>query len=672
METETDDLSPWFIGAQAENRELFEQLLLEFVQDHMYWRRNFHPDDPPSISALSSQSPAYRNGVARMKDELHALSAALKSSVPLSSPRYMGHMLSDPLIPGLLAQMLALPYNPNNVSEEAAPVTIDLELKVGLQLARMLGYNDDPGRLPCAFGYLTAGGTLANYLALQVLRAVKYYPLALQRGMQRMGITAPEGDSLREIADADPARLANLPVAASIAAYESWQAFLLGETDLDWRTRLAAAVSEGRIETMGSYAFFLAHRGHCTSPTILVAETAHYSWTKAVRLLGIGESGLVRVPTRGMRLDPAALERTLMASHKIGQDVLCVVGVLGTTEYGTLDPVHEIVAARERWQEKGLGFAIHVDAAWGGYLATLFRGEDGNLLPREAVADRFRYFPSEATYAAFSALGRADSVTVDPHKLGYLPYGVGGAYVCRDYRCMDFVAAGAPYLGRARPLESGETAYHAKFRHLGSYILEGSKPGFAAAAAYVTHRLLPLDSEHFGQLLRHGVQNAECFYDHINALRERVKDEVRVSVPIEPDSNLVCIAFNPVGNEAVAVANDFTARVYEHLRIDRSIPLQARAFFGSSTMLYRRMLQQGDAARILDELGLACHTFTISPEVPERDADGLLVLRHTLMNPWLRDNVNHIDYIEKYCHYLEQLLRAAVREQLPGQGISTA
>jgi hypothetical protein len=36
--------------------------------------------------------------------------------------------------------MLTLPYNPNNVSEDAAPVTIDLEIQAGLQLARMLGY----------------------------------------------------------------------------------------------------------------------------------------------------------------------------------------------------------------------------------------------------------------------------------------------------------------------------------------------------------------------------------------------------------------------------------------------------------------------------------------------------------------------------------------------------
>ena len=81
-----------------------------------------------------------------MRRELHQLSAALKKSVPFHSPRYIGHMASDLLLPGLAAQILTLPYNPNNVSEDAAPVTVELEVQVGLQLAGMLGYVNDPAR----------------------------------------------------------------------------------------------------------------------------------------------------------------------------------------------------------------------------------------------------------------------------------------------------------------------------------------------------------------------------------------------------------------------------------------------------------------------------------------------------------------------------------------------
>ncbi len=657
---ETNESFSWFIGAQAENHQLFESILLEYLQDHMYWRRNFHPDDPPSISAQSAHSPENLDFIARLKDELYALSASLKSSIPLSSPRYMGHMLSDPLIPGLLAQMLTLPYNPNNVSEEAAPVTIELEVKVGLQLARMIGYNDDPNEAPCAFGYLTAGGTLSNYQALQVLRSVKYYPLALQTGMLHMNVKPPPGGILERVMNSDPAVLNNFSVAESIAAREAWLEFLDRDVPALQRSSLEKAVNGARIETLGTHAFFSLHRKHCSAPVVLVPETAHYSWIKAVRLLGIGESGLMRIPTRAMRLDPEALEHALAAADKINQTVLCVVGVLGTTEYGTFDPIHELVAARERWHEKGLGFAVHADAAWGGYLATLFRNGDGSTPPHEKTREPFKYFPSEHVYSAFRDLAQADSVTVDPHKLGYLPYGVGGAYVCRDHRCVDFVATDAPYLGRPAPRESGELAYFRKFRRLGTYILEGSKPGSAAAAAYVTHRVLPLDRDHFGKLLSQSVQDAEHFYDRMLAMRDRIKDQVHLSVPIEPDSNLVCIAFNPAGNDSMAVANNFTEGLFNHLRVDRNVPLQTRAFFSSSTMLYKRMLRSADIGRVLDELGIAAFTFTEIPENPERDADGLLVLRHTLMNPWLRNNANRIDYIEKYCLYLEQLLRRLV------------
>ena len=73
----------------------------------------------------------------------------------------------------------------------------------------------------------------------------------------------------------------------------------------------------------------------------------------------------------------------------------------------------------------------HVDAAWGGYLATLFRNEDGSLHTREDVAQSFQHFPSTGVFNAVAALGHSDSVTVDPHKLGYLPYGACLLYTSR-------------------------------------------------------------------------------------------------------------------------------------------------------------------------------------------------------------------------------------------------
>ena len=105
-------LYPAFLGPYGENDALLEKLLVEFLRDHVYWRRNVHPEDPPAIPTRAAQQPAFQAFEAHMRQELHALSAALKRSVPFHSPRYMGHMVSDLLLPGIAAQMLALPYNP--------------------------------------------------------------------------------------------------------------------------------------------------------------------------------------------------------------------------------------------------------------------------------------------------------------------------------------------------------------------------------------------------------------------------------------------------------------------------------------------------------------------------------------------------------------------------------
>jgi hypothetical protein len=44
------DLASIFLGPKAENADVFERLLLEAVRDHVFWRRNFHPEDGLDVS----------------------------------------------------------------------------------------------------------------------------------------------------------------------------------------------------------------------------------------------------------------------------------------------------------------------------------------------------------------------------------------------------------------------------------------------------------------------------------------------------------------------------------------------------------------------------------------------------------------------------------------------
>ncbi len=623
-----------FLGPYGENDSLLEKLVVEFLRDHVYWRRNFHPEDPPAISTAAAQHPDYQAFEARMRRELHQLSAALKKSVPFHSPRYIGHMASDLLLPGLAAQILTLPYNPNNVSEDAAPVTVELEVKVGLQLAGMLGYVNDPARPDCAFGHLTSGGTLANYQALRLALAQKAFPVAL------LAAGAPDLELPEDAWSAF-----NLHPHQATALLDRWQQWLAQAAPGE-RRRWQARVQAERIEQRGLADFFAAHPT-LKLPKVLAPITAHYSWSKGCKLLGLGRAQLELLPERGMRIDADALETTLERCLRERQPVLLAVAVMGTTEYGTIDPIDAMVAARQRVAERGLGFAVHVDAAWGGYLATLFRNEDGSLRRRDEVAAGFTAFPSPEVHSAIAALGDTDSVTVDPHKLGYLPYGAG-AFICRDHRTIALLSEEADYVFHgAAPKD-----YMGRYRSLGQFIPEGSKSGAAVAGVYVTHKVLPLDHAHFGRLPAQTIRSAEAF--HARALRfaGELHDVVRAVVPFAPDSNLVCFALNPAGNREVAVANAFVRRVHDELRIDPSRPLQDKQFFGSVTTLRPDALGEAETRRILDALGLDVATLG-----GESD-DKLMILRHTLMNPYLIDHENGISYIDRYFDYLGARVRA--------------
>ena len=50
-------LHPYFLGPAAENDRLLEELLVEFLRDHVYWRRNFHPEDGLRIDAGARNRP---------------------------------------------------------------------------------------------------------------------------------------------------------------------------------------------------------------------------------------------------------------------------------------------------------------------------------------------------------------------------------------------------------------------------------------------------------------------------------------------------------------------------------------------------------------------------------------------------------------------------------------
>lgn len=166
-----------------------------------------------------------------------------------------------------------------------------------------------------------------------------------------------------------------------------------------------------------------------------------------------------------------------------------------STEEGAVDSLSGILALRKRFQARGLSFLVHADAAWGGYfcsmLPTDYHPGDIANMPTDVGAGE-GYVPDSGlrveTQEDLFAMRYADSITVDPHKAGYIPYPAGG--LCyRDDRMRFLVTWTSPYLSRGAVTS------------IGIYGVEGSKPGASAMSTWLSNVTIGLTPNGYGALL---------------------------------------------------------------------------------------------------------------------------------------------------------------------------
>jgi hypothetical protein len=208
------DLASIFLGPKGENAEVFERLLLDAFRDHVFWRRNHHPEDGFLVNEAEKHEPPYERSISILRQELLGLLSELKAGVPFFSPRYIGHMCSDLTMASLVGYFATMLYNPNNVAAEASPVTTRMELEVAAQLAGMIGYASGG-----QWGHLTSGGTVANFEALWVARNVKYLPVAIRGYVEEADLDLPVtllSGEVADLASLDLWALLNIAPAASL------------------------------------------------------------------------------------------------------------------------------------------------------------------------------------------------------------------------------------------------------------------------------------------------------------------------------------------------------------------------------------------------------------------------------------------------------------------------
>ncbi|HJS47007.1 MAG TPA: hypothetical protein VJ773_03360 [Gemmatimonadales bacterium] len=608
-----DALRAWFLGPRAENAALLERLVTEALRDHVFWRRNYHPEDGFSISERDRRAAGYEEAVATLTQELLGLLAELKRDVPFFSGRYKGHMVFEQTIAAQVGYFAAMLYNPNNVALEAAPVTTRLELEAAAQLASAIGY--DPGR---AWGHLTGGGTIANFEALWIARNVAYLPLAIRWAAADLGVPLPvrlPGGGTADLAELDLHSLLNLQPPDALDGWQRLRAAAPPDV-------VARAVARHTLGAAGyqEYSRRIARDFPDPLPdsVVLVAATAHYSWEKVVRALGIGGDQLLHVPVdERCRMDPDALWEALGSLARTRTPVMALVSVCGSTEESAVDRLDLVLEVRERAaRELGLAFHLHSDACYGGYAAAVTRDAAGARRTGAAIrAELAGDWPADDWVAAVAALGEADSVTVDPHKLGYVPY-PAGAFLCRDRRARELVAVTPPYLAPAGGDPTGD-------EFLGRFIFEGSKPGAAAAAVWLSHKVLPLDERGYGYLIGQTAVGARRLHA---ALAAADLGGFRAVLLPEPDINIVCWVMAHPGCGSLGALNTLNEGVFREMSLGR--PGGPPEYIITRTR-FESPQYDGALPPLLARLGVGSMEEWRGPE------GGLVVLRATVMDPFL-------------------------------------
>ncbi len=227
---------------------------------------------------------------------------------------------------------------------------------------------------PSFFAYFTANSSPPSVLAEMLTATLAVQGMSWQTSPAATELETLVMDWLRQLIGLPEGFAGVIHDTASVATLSAL--LTARERALDWRVKDAGLAGSGPLVTYAS------------------AE-AHSSVDKAVRIAGLGEDNLRKIPTdAGGGLEAAGLARAIEADLAAGRKPVCVVATLGSTGRSGFDPLRaigEICRAHGIW--------LHVDAAWAG--SALVLPEQRWMIDGIERADSFVFNPHKWLFTNF-------------------------------------------------------------------------------------------------------------------------------------------------------------------------------------------------------------------------------------------------------------------------------
>lgn len=566
-------LKSFFLGPQSENASWVLGEGVRMLERWFEWRRSLFPEDGRCISKEDQNLKSFLNQQSITSELLRQLAIRYEEETPKFSPRYIGHMLSEMSIPGILGHIQALLHNSNHASIEVSKASHRIEREAIEDLAKMVGFGLE------ARGHFCSGGTMANFEA--VYRAIYRWSesLALSCALaKREGSTELKNPFQYQVS-----QITKIRKELKITKQEMETYRLFSSSWIDLYKRLREDFSF-ELET----------------PKFFVARSKHYSWLKAMKVFGLGESALVQVPLtdRGV-LCVSSLNCLL---HKVlekeNASVALLVGIAGSTEMGLLDPLDRMAKLAQARAEQAQPIYFHIDAAYGGFFSSL------KNKTVKSLSEKLK---------AFSV---CDSITLDPHKLGYVPYSCG-AFLCRSEESYQVPKTKASYLDMDLPGED-----------LWANTLEGSRAATGATATWLCSKSIGFNENGYGKILQ---KTMDATQELASRLQHHFGERIHI---LDYETNVLCFIF--VNSPSLKDMNSFNQKIYSFVSKGKS--------FGIS----KTVISKEDYQKMIDSLLFKAKLVDDDTEV--------FLLRCVCMNPFLISKSPRVDYIDQFINYVSDAI----------------
>lgn len=238
------------------------------------------------------------------------------------------------------------------------------------------------------------------------------------------------------------------------------------------------------------------------------ARTAHGCVSRAFDLAGFGSDALRFVPVDDLyRMDVSALRAQIAADRAQGFQPFIIVGTAGSVDCGAVDPLDELAAvarAESCW--------FHVDGAFGAF---------ARLSPEHAIM--------------LDGIEQADSLALDFHKWGQVPYDAGCVLVRDPALHAQAFAQSLSYLTRADRGLAGNAPWPCDFG-------PDLSRGFRALKVWMT--IAHYGADRLGEMV-----NACC--EVARYLAGCVEEDERLLLMAPVALNIVCFTLAGFDDEAI-------------------------------------------------------------------------------------------------------------------------